>query len=97
MRHNYDTKRLLVFWVDLGVFKALALGFIPVCPLEETDPEGAASSFHKMEPSGSPSRLSLFCVIRIRGWSLAAPGERRRRERESQERENWEGDRIGGS
>ena len=42
MRHNYDTKRLLVFRVDLGVFKALALGFIPVCPLEETDPEGAA-------------------------------------------------------
>ena len=42
MRHNYDTKRLLVFWVDLGVFKALALGVIPVCPLEETDPEGAA-------------------------------------------------------
>ena len=42
MRHNHDTKRLLVFWVDLGVFKALALGFIPVCPLEETDPEGAA-------------------------------------------------------
>lgn len=66
-------------------------------PTDPTDPEGAASKNHKMEPSASPSRLSLFCVIRIRGWSLAALGERRRRERESQERENWEGERIGGS
>ena len=75
MRHNYDTKRLLVFWVDLGVFKALALGFIPVCPLEETDPEGAARTSGR--PFGCPWP-SLSEPVRAAGQSGLANTRRGR-------------------
>ena len=39
LRQNHDTKRLLVFRVDIGVIRALAGGFTPACPPAETDPK----------------------------------------------------------